>query len=169
MDYADLFERQGRTMDELLLHAFRVTPEQFVAPGTAGGPSLRDLLVEWLETQRRAVHVSLQGGAHRPLPSGSTATVLALAQSFGGFRLTLLETLEEVFREDLSRKVPWVPTDRAASDGSTSAREPTGGAATEVALDDVLAHLVLHGARMMGLVAARLRELGASPPPTDLL
>lgn len=155
MDYAELFERQGRAMDDLLMRAFAVPQEQFAAAGTHGGPSLRDLLADWLETQRRAVHGSLRGGTWHPLPASSTATVLALSQAFGGFRLSLLETLEETFREDLSRRVGWLRAD---------------GGAVEVTVDEVLAHLVLHGARAMGLVAARLRELGvADVPSTDLL
>ena len=155
MDYADLFERQGRAMDDLLVHAFALPQERFAAPGAGGGPSLRDLLAEWLETQRRAVHGALTGGTWHPLPDASKATVLALSQAFGGFRLTLLETLEATFREDLTRRVKWTRAD---------------GGSQEVSADEVLAHLALHGARSMGLVAARLRELGAEDlPATDLL
>ena len=116
---------------------------------------LRDLLVEWLEAQRRVVHASLQGNAHRPLPASATQTVPELSRAFGGFRLTLRDALDATFRGDLSRRVPWTPPDAPAR---------------EVTLDEALAHLVLHGARVMGLVAARLRELGvADVPPTDLL
>jgi len=155
MDYAELFERQGRAVDEVLVHAFALPEDRFAAPGPAGGPSLRDLLVEWLETQRRAVHASLQGHPWRPLPAASVGTVPAISQAFGGFRLTLRDALEATFREDLSRRVTW-----HRADGGTQ----------EVALDELLAHLVLHGARTLGLVAARLRELGvADVPPTDLL
>jgi len=155
MDYADLFERQGLAMDDLLARAFALPEDRFAAPGAVGGPSLRDLLVEWLETQRRAVHLSMQGRPWRPLPDASVGTVLALSQAFGGFRLTLRDTLEATFREDLSRRVTW-----QRADGGTA----------EVSLDELLAHLVLHGGRMMGLVAARLRELGvADVPATDLL
>lgn len=154
MDYAELFERQGRIVDELLVHAFEVPQESFAAPAPEGAPSLRDLLVEWLETQRRAVHASIHGGTWHPLPATATSTVVDLARAFGGFRLSLRDTLEATCREDLSRRVAWT-----AADGSSH----------EATLDDVLAHLVLHGARMTGLVAHRLRQLGRSPPRTDLL
>lgn len=154
MDYAELFERQGRAMDDLLMHAFRVPQEQFAAPGPEGAPSLRDLLVEWLEAQRRSVHASLQGNPYTPLPAAVMSSVVGVCQAFGGFRLTLRDTLEATFKEDLERKVPWTPAD---------------GPPREVTIDEVLAHLVFHGARMMGLVAARLRQLGETPPSTDLL
>jgi uncharacterized damage-inducible protein DinB len=154
MDYAELFERQGRAMDDLLMHAFRLPQEKFAAPGADGAPSLRGLLVEWLETQRRAVHETLQGHAYTPLPEAATSSVVSLCQAFGGFRLTLRDALEATFKEDLERKVPWTSAD---------------GSARDVTVDEVLAHLVFHGARMMGLVAARLRQLGESPPATDLL
>jgi len=154
MDYADLFERQGRAMDDLLLHAFRVPQDRFDAPAEGGGPSLRALLVDWLETQRRAVHGALQGNAYRPLPAAATTSVLDLSRVFGGFRLTLRDAVEATAKEDLARTVPWT-----AADGGTS----------DVTADEVLAHLVLHGARMAGLVADRLARLGESPPRTDLL
>lgn len=154
MDYAELFERQGRVMDDLLMHAFRVPQERFAAPGPEGAPSLRDLVADWLETQRRAVHGTIQGHAYQPLAAGVTANVLTLSQAFGGFRMTLRDAVESLANEDLSRRVPWT-----AADGSRN----------DVTLDEVLAHLVLHGARMTGLVAARLRQMGETPPATDLL
>jgi uncharacterized damage-inducible protein DinB len=154
MDYADLFDRQGRAMDDLLLHAFRVPQDRFAGPGPEGAPSLRDLLADWLETQRRAVHAALQGRPYHPLPSSATANVMDLSRAFGGFRMTLRDAVEATFKEDLTRKVPWT-----APDGSTS----------EVTADEVLAHLLLHGARMLGLVAERLRQLGEPPPKVDLL
>ena len=154
MDYAELFERQGLLMDDLLLHAFKVPQDRFVAPGEGGAPSLRDLLVEWIEMQRRTVHASIQERPYVPLPAAGMATVPDVARAFGGFRLTLLEVLDGVFAESLTKKVTWTGP---------------GGAARDSTLDEVLAHLVLHGARMMGLVAQRLRQLGQTPPPTDLL
>lgn len=154
MDYAELFERQGRVMDDLLLHAFRIPQDRFVAPGPEGAPSLRDLVTEWLEAQRRTVHGTIQGHPYQPLPAAVTSNVLTLAQAFGGFRMTLRDAVEAVAKEDLTRKLAW---------------QGAGGAGREVTLDEVLAHLVLHGARMTGLVAARLRQMGESPPPTDLL
>ena len=154
MDYAELFERQGLLIDDLLLHAFRVPQEKFVAPGPEGSPSLRDLLVEWLEMQRRTVHASLQERPYLPLPAAALTSVPDVARSFGGFRLTLREALDEVFTENLARKVTWTGADGTARDST---------------LDEALAHLVLHGARMMGLVAQRLRQLGENPPATDVL
>jgi uncharacterized damage-inducible protein DinB len=154
MDYAELFERQGEVMDELLVHAFAVTEEQYRAPGPEGAPSLRELVAEWLETQRRAVHEGLQERPYHALPPAATATVPELAKAFGGFRLTLREVLEEVTSTDLSREVTWTAP---------------GGKALTVTLDEVLAHLILHGARMTGLVAQRLRQLGREPPGVDLL
>lgn len=154
MDYAEIFERQGRIVDDLLMHAFGVPETSFAAPGPEGSPSLHALLTEWLETQRRAVHAGLLGRAWTPLPAAATATVPAMAQAFGGFRLTLLETLEATFREDLGRKVPWTGAD---------------GTVRGVTIDELLAHLAFHGARMTGLIAARLRQLGLEPGPTDLL
>jgi uncharacterized damage-inducible protein DinB len=154
MDYAELFERQGRAVDELLVDAFEVPQEAFVAPAPEGAPSLRELLVEWLETQRRTVHGAILGHPYHPLPAAATTSVVDLARAFGGFRLTLRDTLDATFREDLSRRVTWTAAD---------------GATREVSLDEALAHLVLHGARMTGLVAQRLRQLGRTPPRTDLL
>lgn len=154
MDYAELFDRQGDAMDDLLLHAFRVPQDRFAAPGPDGAPSLRDLLVEWLETQRRAVHASLQGHAYVPLPAAAVASVPDLARAFGGFRMTMRDAVEERFEDDLTKKVQW----------TSPGAEPT-----ETTVDEVLAHLVLHGARMAGLVAQRLRQLGEKPPATDLL
>jgi uncharacterized damage-inducible protein DinB len=154
MDYAELFERQGRLVDDLLVDAFQVPQDGFTAAAPEGAPSLRDLLVEWLETQRRVVHGAILGRPYIPLPASATARVTDLAQAFGGFRLTLRDTLEATFRDDLTRRVTWTGAD---------------GAVREVTLDEALAHLVLHGARMTGLVAQRLRQLGRSPPRTDLL
>ena len=154
MDYAEVFERQGRLADDLLLHAFQVKQEGFVAPGPEGAPSLRDLLIEWLETQRRAVHGSLRDYPYQPLPPAATANIPDLARCYGGFRMTLRDTLDETCKEDLERRTTWTAAD---------------GTAKEVSVDEVLAHLAFHGARMSGLIAQRLRQLGTTPPSTDLL
>ncbi len=154
MHYVELFERRGRVMDELLLAASKLPPEKFVEPGPAGGPSLRDLVLGWLEEQRRVVHASLLGKPYAPLPLAAHGGVFDVARAFGGFRLTLREQMESITDGDLARRVKW-----------TSA----AGAESEVAVDEVLAHLAMHDARMQGLVAERMRQLGVATPSTDLL
>jgi uncharacterized damage-inducible protein DinB len=154
MDFPDLFDRQGRLMDDMLMAAFQVPPERFTAAGPEGGPSLRDLLLEWLDTQRRVVQTVLQDRAHYPLRPEAHPTVQSLGQAFGGFRLTLRELLDDLTQETVDRKVPWTEA---------------SGAVREVTVDEVLVHLVLHDARMQGQVAERLRQLGAAPPRVDLL
>ena len=153
MDYLELFDRQGRIMDDLMLPAVQVSQEDYAAKGAVGGPSLRDLLVEWLELQRRTVHLTLLGRPYRPLPAAQTATVMELARAFGGFRMTLRDTIEDLEGKGLSRKVAWT-----APDGERM-----------FSVDDVLTHLALHGARLTGLVAERLRQLDIAVPPVDLL
>lgn len=157
MDYAELFERQGRTMDDLMLHVAKVPAEGFTAPGPAGaatpGPSLRDLLTEWVECQRRVVHGIMKNMPYRPLPAPQTSTVMELARAFGGFRLTLRDAMEDLTTQELARRVKW-----RAPDGERDA-----------SLDDVLVHLSLQCARLTGLAAERLRQLGADVPPIDML
>lgn len=154
MDFPELFERQGRRMDDLLMAAFRVPPESFTAPGPAEGPSLRDLLLSWLDTQRRVVHAVLQGRPHRPLHPEEHPGVHEIARVFGGFRLTVREYTEALTDEAAAAPLEW-----------TDAQ----GGTHSVSVDAVLVHLVLHDARMQGLVAERLRQLGFPAPPQDLL
>ncbi len=151
MDYADLFDRQGRIYDDLLMAAARVPPERFTEPGPADGPSLRDLLVAILDEQRRWVHGVLLGRRHAPITSAAVVSPLELGPIFGGFRMTLLDHVESLSREDLQQpaKLP---------DGRTGAT-----------VDDVLAHLILLDARLRGLVGERLRQLGEEPPDMDFL
>lgn len=150
MDYAEEFELQGHAMDELLLEAFALPQAAFLAPGADGSPSLRDLLVEWLETQRRAVQGSILGYQYHPLPPTATTSVAELARAFGGFRLTFMETVEAAVDSDMERRVPWT-----SPDGTTK----------DVAVSHVLAQLAEHGERMLGLVETRLEQL--VPRPTD--
>ncbi len=154
MNYLELFERRGRLMDDLLMIASKLPPESFVAPGPAGGPSLRDLVLAWLEEQRRAVHASLLGKPYTPLPLAAHGGVFDVGRAFGGFRLTLREQMESIFAADLARKVKW---------------KQASGDEIEATIDEVLAHLAMHDARMQGLVAERLRQLGAAVPSVDLL
>jgi uncharacterized damage-inducible protein DinB len=154
MDYLELFERRGRVMDDLLMAASKLPPEAFVSPGPAGGASLRDLFLAWLEEQRRAVHASLLDKPYAPLPLAAHGGVFDVGRAFGGFRLTLRERMESIFAADLGRKVKWTQA---------------SGARIDVTIDELLAHLAMHDARMQGLVAERLRQLGASPPAVDLL
>lgn len=162
MDYAELFERQCRIMDDLMLPLFKLPAESFTAPGPAGGgksgggtpgASLRDILTEWVECQRRVVHGIMKNMPYRPLPAAQTATVMELARAFGGFRLTLRDAMEELTAKDLERRVKW-----RAPDGERDA-----------SLDDVLVHLSLQCARLTGLAAERIRQLGVDVPPVDLL
>jgi len=141
-------------MDELLLSASKLPPEAFTAPGPADGPTLRDLFLAWLEEQRRAVHATLLGKSYAPLPLAAHGGVFDVARAFGGFRLTLREQMEAVTEADLARRVKWT---RAS------------GETIDVAIDEVLAHLAMHDARMQGLVAERLRQLGVAAPNVDLL
>jgi uncharacterized damage-inducible protein DinB len=154
MRYLDLFDRRGRVMDDLLMAASKLPPEKFGEPGAAGGASLRDLMLEWLEEQRRAVHGSLLEKAYTPLPLAAHGGVFDIARAFGGFRLTLREQMESLDDAALARRVRWTRED---------------GGVAEVAVDDVLAHLAMHDARMTGLIAERLRQLGAAPVRVDLL
>jgi len=141
-------------MDDLLMVASKLPPESFGAPGPADGPSLRDIFLSWLEEQRRAVHASLLGKAYAPLPLAAHGGVFDVGRAFGGFRLTLRDQMESIFSADLERKVKW--------------KQATGNE-IEVTVDELLAHLAMHDARMQGLVAERLRQLGAKPPSVDLL
>ena len=150
MDYVELFERSGRLFDDLLLSSAALPEEHFLAPGPADGPSLRDLLVEIIDVQRRCVHESLQGRRHLPLQRERIRSPLELGPVFGGFRLTLLDAVDDVSREDLAREVPF------------------GGTRT-VLLDEVLVHMVLADARLRGLAAERLRQLGVAVRPMDPL
>lgn len=161
MDYAELFERQGRIMDDLMLPLAKLPPESFTAPGPVGGgkpgASLRDIITEWVECQRRVVHGMMKNMPYRPLPAPQTATVMELARAFGGFRLTLRDAMEELTAKDLARRVKW-----RAPDSQQSVER-------DVSLDDVLVHLSLQCARLTGLAAERMRQLGVDVPPIDLL
>jgi uncharacterized damage-inducible protein DinB len=152
--YLDLFDRRGRVMDDLLMAASKLPPEKFGEPGPAGGPSLRDLMLAWLEEQRRAVHGSLLEKAYTPLPLAAHGGVFDIARAFGGFRLTLREQMEELDEAALAHRVRWTRGD---------------GGVAEVTVDDVLAHLAMHDARMTGLIAERLRQLGGPAVRVDLL
>jgi uncharacterized damage-inducible protein DinB len=154
MRYLDLFDRRGRVMDDLLMAASKLPPEKFGEAGPAGGPSLRDLMLAWLEEQRRAVHGSLLDKPYTPLPLAAHGGVFDIARAFGGFRLTMREQMEELDDAALSRRVKWTRED---------------GGVAEVTVDDVLAHLAMHDARMTGLIAERLRQLGAAPGRVDLI
>src|SRR5262245_59046601 len=154
MNYVELFDRRGRVMDDLLMIASKLPAESFVAPGPADGPSLRDLFLAWLEEQRRAVHASIFGKPYAPLPLAAHGGVFDVGRAFGGFRLTLRDQMEALGADDLARRVKWT---RAS------------GETVDASLDEVLAHLAMHDARMQGLVAERLRQLGATPPNVDLL
>jgi hypothetical protein len=154
MEYLDLFDRRGRLMDDLLMAASKLPSETFVEPGPAGGASLRDLFLAWLEEQRRAVHGSLLEKPYTPLPLAAHGGVFDVGRAFGGFRLTLRERMEALTAADYGRRVKW-----------TNA----AGASRDATVDEVLAHLAMHDARMTGLIAERLRQLGAAPPPVDLL
>jgi uncharacterized damage-inducible protein DinB len=154
MRYLDLFDRRGRVMDDLLMAASKLPPEKFGEPGPADGPSLRDLMLAWLEEQRRAVHGSLLEKPYTPLPLAAHGGVFDIARAFGGFRLTLREQIEELDDAALARRVKWTRDD---------------GGVAEVTVDEVLAHLALHDARMTGLIAERMRQLGAAPGRVDLL
>ena len=154
MDYLELFERQGRLFDDLLMAAADVPEERFLEPGPADGPSLRDLLVDIVDLQRRHVHEALQGRRHVPIVRDTIRNPLALGPIFGGFRLTLLDAVDAIAREDLSRPV----TVRAAD-----------GTERSVSLDEVLVHMILADARLRGLAAERLRQLGVAVRPMDPL
>jgi len=154
MEYLDLFDRRGILMDDLLMAASKLPPEKFTEPGPAAGPSLRDLFLAWLEEQRRAVHSSLLQKTYTPLPLAAHGGVFDVGRAFGGFRLTLREQMESLTAADYARRVKWTSASGAASDAS---------------IDDVLAHLAMHDARMTGLIAERLRQLGAPTPSVDLL
>ncbi len=144
MDYLELFDRQGHAFDNLLMAAAKLKPEEFTEPGPGGGASLRDLLVELLDTQRRFVHGVLLGRRHVPLVAERIPSPLALGPVFGGFRLTLLDLIEDLGPADLAREVR-VPDD-------------VGGEATWT-VDAVLKHLIAEDARLAGLAAERLRRL----------
>jgi uncharacterized damage-inducible protein DinB len=154
MNYLELFDRRGRVMDDLLMEASKLPPEAFGAAGPAGGPSLRDLFLAWLEEQRRAVHAALLGKPYAPLPLAAHGGVVDIGRAFGGFRLTLREQMEEITAPDLARKVTWTPA---------------AGKPIPATVDEVLAHLAMHDARMQGLIAERLRQLGVTVPSVDLL
>jgi uncharacterized damage-inducible protein DinB len=154
MDYLDLFERRGRVMDDLLMAASKVPPEQFLESGPAAGPSLRDQFLAWIEEQRRAVHGAILGKPYTPLPLGAHAGFADIARAFGGFRLTLRDEIEDLSREDLARAVTWTGP---------------AGQTVDATVDEVLAHLALHDAKMQGLIAERLRQLGVESPAVDLL
>jgi hypothetical protein len=154
MRYLDLFERRGRLMDDLLMAASKLPPVKFTEAGPADGPSLRDLFLSWLEEQRRAVHGSFFEKAYAPLPLGAHGGVFDVGRAFGGFRLTLRDHMESIPDADLGKRVKWTKADGSASD---------------VTVDEVLAHLAMHDARMQGLIAERLRQLGQAVPSVDLL
>lgn len=154
MDYLDLFDRRGRVMDDLLMSASKLPADQFTAAGPVTGPSLRDLFLAWLEEQRRAVHATLLEKAYTPLPLAAHGGVFDIGRAFGGFRLTLREQVEAMSAADLARKVRWLPG---------------AGTPFETTVDEVLAHLAMHDARMQGLIAERMRQLGAPVPSVDLL
>ena len=154
MDYLDLFERRGRVMDDLLLAASKLPAASFVEKGPADGSSLRDLFLAWLEEQRRAVHASLLARPYTPLPLAAHGGVFDVGRAFGGFRLTLRESMEALGPADLARRVKWTTG---------------GGTQIDATIDEVLAHLALHDARMQGLIAERLRQLGAATASVDLL
>jgi uncharacterized damage-inducible protein DinB len=154
MDYVELFERQGRLFDDLLMAAAGVPEEDFLAPGPHDGPSLRDLLVAIVDLQRRHVHEALQGRRHVALQRERIRSPLELGPVFGGFRLTLLDAVDALEHEDLTREV--------------ALRTPDG-AERRVTLDEVLVHMVLSDARLRGLAAERLRQLGVAVRPMDPL
>jgi uncharacterized damage-inducible protein DinB len=154
MRYLDLFDRRGRLMDDLLMEASKLPPDKFVEKGPEGAPSLRDLFLAWLEEQRRAVHGALLGKAYVPLPLAAHGGVADIGRALGGFRLTLREQMEALTERELERRTKWTSAD---------------GAVADVTVDEVLAHLAMHDARLQGLVAERLRQLGATAPSTDLL
>lgn len=151
-----MFDRQGRVADELLRSAFALPAERWDEAGAAGGPSLRRILADWLEAQRRAVNQCLLDRPYRPLPPQSTATLMEYGRSFGGFRMTLRNEVERIAEEEegLVREVVWTAS---------------GGSPVRTDVDALFTHLLLHGARMLGLAAERLRQCGVEPPPLDLL
>ena len=150
MDYVEELELQGHTMDELLLQVFALPQHEFLAAAPDGTPSIRDLLVDWLESERRTVQQSILGHAYQPLPTTASASVAEFARAFGGFRLTFMETIEVAAEGDPARRVEWTSPD---------------GATKPVTLDHALAQLVAHGERLLGLVEARLEQL--VPRQTD--
>ena len=154
MNYLELFDRRGRVMDDLLMAASKLPPEKFGEKGPFDGASLRDLFLGWLEEQRRAVHASLLGKSYTPLPLAAHGGVADVGRAFGGFRMTLRDEMESLTREDLAREVKWTPVQ---------------GEPTDVTVDEVLAHLAMHDARMQGLIAERLRQLGVTAVAVDLL
>lgn len=147
MDHLEHFDRRGRLMDDLLMQAARLPPSTFTEPDEGGGPSLRDLFLVWLEEQRRAVHGSMLGRAYTPLPLAAHGGVFDIGRAFGGFRMTLREQLESLSRAELARRVEFAPA---------------SGAARSMTVSELLAHLAEHDAKVQGLIAERLRLLGAA-------
>lgn len=144
MDHVEEFELQGHAVDELLLQAFALPQDAFTARAADGGPSIRDLLVAWLEGQRRTAQASILGREYHPLPATSSVSVAEFARAFGGFRLAFMETIESAVDDGLERRVDWT-----APDGTTQ----------RVALDAALTQLAEHGGRLLDQVEARLDEV----------
>ncbi len=150
MDYEDLCEHQGRHFDDLLMAAVKIPDEGFTEPGPAGGPSLRNLLVQFLDIQRRHVHETIGGRRHVPLVADRIRSPYELGPLFGGFRLTLRDAVGSLSHDDLQRTVTIAGED---------------GAERTATIDEVLVDMVLTGARLCALAAERLRQLGQPVTP----
>ncbi len=154
MDYAEVIEKQARLLDDVLMAAATLPKERFVEAGPGGAPSLRDLFVAWIDAQRKIVHRVFQDRVHVPLAPERFASALEIGPALGGLRLSLLDHVRTLSSEDLAKECRW---------------PGPGGEENKVTTDDVLAHLILHDARMRGAVAERLRILGAPVAHLDLL
>ncbi|MDX2282927.1 MAG: DinB family protein [Bacteroidia bacterium] len=79
-----------------------------------------------------------------------------------------LHTLAARLEDSQRQWMAWLDAQPEHLSGTVAYQTSQGGS-YENALTDLLAHVVNHGTHHRAQAAARLRELGIAPPPTDFL
>ena len=149
----ELFAYHRWANARMLAAAAALSDEQFARDLRSSFPSVRDTLVHllaadwiWLERWR--------GRSPTAGPGWEIPTHAALAARWGEIEREQRAFLDELTEADLERVVSY----RALS-----------GAAYANPLGELCRHLVNHGTYHRGQVATLLRQLGATPPQTDLI
>jgi uncharacterized damage-inducible protein DinB len=150
----DLYRYNRWANSRVLAAASSLAPEQFVALVPSSFPSLRDTLVhvlwgEWVWLQRW--NGNSPRTAFRP---GEYPAVVTLRARWGELEAGQSEFLRSLDEPALARPVRYVNL---------------RGETWEYALWKQMLHVVNHSSYHRGQATTMLRQLGATPPSTDLL